>query len=151
MHCADSVGTRQVLVTLSAVAIFGDQRLLSLNLCLCFLSPHPLIYFFFHWQQNATQHLQTGKQHQQSCLRAGYSLLKKQNKTKLPEEGYIASNCSQALKQAVSDPLPWSYMLCQYLPLLKALHSFSLARLFSCDRTCIDQEQSVTHNKAQPA
>lgn len=38
----------------------------------------------------------------------------------LPKEGYIASNCSQALKQSVSAPFPWSYMLCQYLPLLKA-------------------------------
>lgn len=50
MRCADSVGTSQVLVTLSVVAIFGDQRLLSLNLCLYFLCPHPRIYAFFFFQ-----------------------------------------------------------------------------------------------------
>lgn len=53
MRCADSVGTRQVSVTLSAPAIFGDQRLLSSNSCLYFLSSHPLIYLLFFFPPTA--------------------------------------------------------------------------------------------------
>lgn len=67
----------------------------------------------------------------------------------LLEEEYTASSCSQAMKQSVPAPLPWCYMLCQYLPLLKALHSFFFSwLLFPRGRTCIDEEQPVIYNGA---
>lgn len=79
MRCADSVGTSQVLVTLSVVAIFGDQRHLSLNLCLYFLCPHPLIYAFFFFSFPSTTECNSASANRKTTsvkLFKGYSFLK---------------------------------------------------------------------------
>lgn len=139
MCCADSVGTGFSYTICSGYFWWPKASLFKFMSLFPFPPPSSFNFiFFFHWQHNAAQHLQVGKQHQQSCLSAGYFFFF----FKYCQRRHIQLLTSWALKQPISAPHPWSYMLCQYLPLLKALHSFSLAWLFfPCGRTYTDEEQ----------